>query len=58
VTPLGAVLQQWEDGKIVKGDAGSRKKGQEEWIAWGLKSIGVSISPISFPAALLIFLAV
>jgi hypothetical protein len=23
VTPLGAVLQQWQDGKIVKGDAAS-----------------------------------
>ncbi|KAJ9103371.1 hypothetical protein QFC19_004470 [Naganishia cerealis] len=39
VTPLGAVLQHWEEGKVVKGDAGTRKRGQEEWLAWGLKSI-------------------
>ncbi|KAJ9115267.1 hypothetical protein QFC20_001134 [Naganishia adeliensis] len=49
VTPLGAVLQQWEDGKIVKGDAGSRKKGQEEWITWGLKSIGTALAFLSAP---------
>ncbi|KAJ9114995.1 hypothetical protein QFC22_005323 [Naganishia vaughanmartiniae] len=46
VTPLGLVLQHWEEGKIVKGDdQGTRKRGQEEWLAWGLKSITVRPAP-------------
>ncbi|KAI5454226.1 Nuclear aminoacylation-dependent tRNA export pathway component [Naganishia albida] len=49
VTPLGAVLQQWQDGKIVKGDAASRKRGQEEWIAWGLRSIGTALAFLNAP---------
>lgn len=42
VTPLGAVLQHWEEGKVVKGDPETRRRGQDEWLAWGLKSIAVS----------------
>ncbi|KAJ9095595.1 hypothetical protein QFC21_005466 [Naganishia friedmannii] len=49
VTPLGAVLQHWEEGKVVKGDLATRKRGQDEWLAWGLKSIATALSFLNAP---------
>lgn len=47
VRPLAAVLEDWDAGRVVLGDAAeggkNKQRGREEWVAWGIKSVGVSV---------------
>lgn len=50
VKPLEAVLSDWDEGRVILGDGLSddnnspKKKAKEEWIAWGVKSLGTALS--------------
>ncbi len=43
VRPLNEVLRDWDTGSFVsKGGGKGKEKAKEEWLAWGVKSLGVS----------------
>lgn len=44
VRPLNAVLRDWETGGSL---GGSKGKGRENWVGWGVRSIAVSECPLS-----------